>query len=93
MNQSDRAMLGTHRGEPVVLLSLEDATSRGIDEGAAVRVHNDISSFVAQANANDPAILERSAYCDVVKDGKMLHVLTEPDAARVRTNRHAKLCR
>ena len=29
MNQSDRAMLGTHRGEPGVLVSVEDAATRG----------------------------------------------------------------
>jgi len=52
MNQSDRAMLGTHRGEPLVLLSIADAAARGIDDGALVRVHNDIASFVVHAKVS-----------------------------------------
>jgi len=52
MNQSDRAMLGTGRGEPVVLLSAADASARGIGDGAMVRVHNDVSSFAAQAKVS-----------------------------------------
>ncbi|MEK7692895.1 MAG: molybdopterin-dependent oxidoreductase [Chloroflexota bacterium] len=52
MNQSDRAMLGTHRGEPVVLLSVADAAARGIDDGALVRVHNDVASFVVHAKVS-----------------------------------------
>ncbi len=52
MNQADRAMLGTHRGEPVVVLSIEDAAARDIADGASVRVHNDVSSFVAQVKVS-----------------------------------------
>ena len=48
MNQADRAMLGTHRGEPVVMIGTADAAARGIADGDAVRVHNDVSSFTAQ---------------------------------------------
>ncbi len=33
----------------MVLLSANDASARGIGDGATVRVHNDVSSFVAQA--------------------------------------------
>lgn len=49
MNQADRAMLGTHRGEPVVLIGAADAAARGIVDGQTVRVRNDVASFVAQA--------------------------------------------
>jgi len=52
MNQSDRAMLGTHRGEPVALLNVGDAAARGIADGALVRVRNDVASFVVQARVS-----------------------------------------
>ena len=52
MNHADRAMLGTHRGEPVVVIGVEDAAARGIADGARVRVRNDVASFVAQAKVS-----------------------------------------
>ncbi len=48
MNQADRAMLGTHRGEPLVLIGPGDAAVRGLRDGDRVRVRNDVSSFGAQ---------------------------------------------
>ncbi len=48
MNHADRAMLGTHRGEPAVLIGHADAAARGIGDGDRVRVYNGVSSFVSQ---------------------------------------------
>lgn len=52
MNQTDRLMLETHRGRPVVLLNTADAAARGIGDGESVRLHNDISSLLAQAKVS-----------------------------------------
>jgi anaerobic selenocysteine-containing dehydrogenase len=52
MNQADRLMLETHRGRPVVLLNTADAAARGIRDGESVRLHNDVSSFLAQAKVS-----------------------------------------
>jgi DMSO reductase family type II enzyme molybdopterin subunit len=52
MNHADRVMLGTHRGEPTVLVGIADAAARGIGDGARVRIHNDVASFVAQARVS-----------------------------------------
>jgi DMSO reductase family type II enzyme molybdopterin subunit len=43
--RDDRLMLQQQRGEPVMWMSLEDATARGIGDGDRVRVFNDLDSF------------------------------------------------
>jgi len=42
-------MLHLQRGEPVIYMSTEDATKRGIEDHALVRVRNDLGSFVVRA--------------------------------------------
>jgi anaerobic selenocysteine-containing dehydrogenase len=45
----NRILLGTHRGQPIVVLGTDDAGSRGIEDGDAVRVVNDHGEFQAMA--------------------------------------------
>ncbi len=52
MNQTSRLMLETHRGGPNVLINTADAEARGIQNGASVRLHNDLSSFQAEAKVS-----------------------------------------
>jgi nitrate reductase alpha subunit len=52
MNQTDGIMLETHRGQPLILLNADDATVRDVADGQAVRVHNDVASFVAQVKVS-----------------------------------------
>ncbi|OGO49961.1 MAG: hypothetical protein A2148_07595 [Chloroflexi bacterium RBG_16_68_14] len=52
MNITNRVLLQTHRGEPTVLLNSADAAARGIGDGDCLRVHNDVSSFMAQAKVS-----------------------------------------
>jgi DMSO reductase family type II enzyme molybdopterin subunit len=45
MNMMNPVLLQTHRGEPVVEVSVEDARARGVEDGDTVRVYNDIADF------------------------------------------------
>ncbi len=45
MNQANKIILQTHRGEPTVEVSIEDAMSRNVKDGDIVEVYNDITSF------------------------------------------------
>ena len=49
MNSTSAIILGTIRGEPVVHLNDRDAAARGIENGAPVRVFNDLGSVIMQA--------------------------------------------
>jgi DMSO reductase family type II enzyme molybdopterin subunit len=49
MNQANWVILGTHRGEPNVVVNDGDAAARGVQDDDQVRVFNDVSSFVARA--------------------------------------------
>jgi anaerobic selenocysteine-containing dehydrogenase len=53
--RDDKLMLQQQRGEPVVFIGLEDAASRGVKDGAQVRVHNDLDSFQVMAKVS-PAL-------------------------------------
>ncbi len=55
MQTSDKVLLGTTRGEPVVHLNDRDAHARGIEDGSSVRIFNDLSSVIAQARVT-PAV-------------------------------------
>ncbi len=47
------SLLRLQRGEPLVILSRDDASSRGIADGERVRVWNDIGDFEVQAKVSD----------------------------------------
>ncbi len=49
MNQANPVILQTHRGEPLVEVSVEDAAARGVADDDRIRVWNDITSFEARA--------------------------------------------
>jgi DMSO reductase family type II enzyme molybdopterin subunit len=49
MNQGNWVILGTHRGEPDVFVNTDDAKARGVNDGDAIRVFNDVSSFKTRA--------------------------------------------
>jgi DMSO reductase family type II enzyme molybdopterin subunit len=49
MNQANPVMLQTHRGEPLVEVSVEDAVARGVDDNDLIRVWNDIAAFTCRA--------------------------------------------
>jgi nitrate reductase alpha subunit len=49
MNQGNWVILGTHRGEPDVFVNTDDAKARGVKDGDAIRVFNDVSSFKTRA--------------------------------------------
>ncbi len=55
MWRNDPRMLRLQRGEPVMYMSVPDARARGIEDGARVRVRNDIGSFEVQAKVS-PAL-------------------------------------
>ena len=52
MNQANPVILQTHRGEPVVEVSVEDARARGVADDDRIRVWNDITSFRARAKVS-----------------------------------------
>ena len=49
MNQGNWVILGTHRGEPDVVVNPDDAAARGVKDGELIRVYNDVSSFKVRA--------------------------------------------
>lgn len=49
MNQANPMMLQTHRGEPVVEVSTEDAAARGVEDDDLIRIWNDIAEFRCRA--------------------------------------------
>lgn len=49
ISMGNKAMLQTHRGQPVVVLNIHDATKRDIADGDMVRVWNDHGSYEAMA--------------------------------------------
>ncbi|NUQ56871.1 MAG: molybdopterin-dependent oxidoreductase, partial [Dehalococcoidia bacterium] len=49
MNQANKVILDTHRGEPHVMVSSEDASARGVKDDDLVRVFNDVGSFLVRA--------------------------------------------
>ena len=49
LNIVDRLMLETHRGQPHVIVSPEDARARGITDGQQVRVYNDMGETLLRA--------------------------------------------
>lgn len=48
MNMLNPVLIQTHRGEPVVEVSVEDAAARGVADGDTVRVYNDITDFISK---------------------------------------------
>ena len=53
LNIANRRMLQTHRGRPHALLSPHDAASRGITDGADIRVFNDLGETALMAKITD----------------------------------------
>jgi nitrate reductase alpha subunit len=49
MNQGNWVILGTHRGEPDVVVNTDDAVERGVKDGDLIRIYNDVSSFKSRA--------------------------------------------
>jgi len=49
MNQANKVILGTHRGEPFVQVNPGDAAARGVNDDDLVRVWNDVSEFKVRA--------------------------------------------
>jgi anaerobic selenocysteine-containing dehydrogenase len=49
MNQANPVMLQTHRGEPLVEISVEDAAARSVGDDDLIRVWNDIAAFTCRA--------------------------------------------
>ncbi len=49
MNQANPAILGTHRGEPHIVIHPDDAADNGIADNQPVRCFNDVGSFVVNA--------------------------------------------
>jgi len=49
MNQANWVILGTHRGEPNIMVNPDDAKARNVSDDDLVRVFNDVSSFKARA--------------------------------------------
>jgi DMSO reductase family type II enzyme molybdopterin subunit len=49
MNQANPVILGTHRGEPNVIVNPDDARERSVRDDDLVRVFNDVSEFRARA--------------------------------------------
>ncbi|MHB8245589.1 MAG: molybdopterin-dependent oxidoreductase [Acidimicrobiales bacterium] len=52
MNQLNPVMLQTHRGEPLVEVSVEDAAERGVADDDLVRVWNDLASMRVRAKVS-----------------------------------------
>jgi DMSO reductase family type II enzyme molybdopterin subunit len=53
-NMTNRLILNTHRGAPTVYVNPADALRRGISDGDAVRVHNDVSEAFVDARLAAP---------------------------------------
>ena len=53
LNIVNRLMLETHRGQPHVLLSPDDARVRGVADGQQVRVYNDMGQTVLAAKVTE----------------------------------------
>jgi DMSO reductase family type II enzyme molybdopterin subunit len=49
MNQANEVILGTHRGEPNIMVNPDDARERGVEDDDLVRVFNDIAEFKVRA--------------------------------------------
>ncbi len=49
MNQANKVILGTHRGEPNVIVNPDDAAARGVKDDDLIRIFNDVSSFTSRA--------------------------------------------
>ncbi len=49
MNQANRVILGTHRGEPNVIVNPDDAAARGVRDDDLIRIFNDVSAFTSRA--------------------------------------------
>ena len=49
MNQANEFILGTHRGEPNVMINPDDAKARGIADDDLIRVFNDMGEFKVRA--------------------------------------------
>lgn len=45
MNQANDVILGTHRGEPNIMINPGDAAARGVADDDLVRVYNDVGEF------------------------------------------------
>ena len=52
MNMANRMLLETHRGRPHAVINSEDAHRLGIADGALIRVHNDVGSFLVHAKTS-----------------------------------------
>ena len=52
MNQANWVMLQTHRGEPHVMISVEDAAERGVEDDELIRIWNDITEFTSRAKVS-----------------------------------------
>ena len=49
MNQANEVILGTHRGEPNIIVNPDDAAARGVKDDDLVRVYNDVGEFRVRA--------------------------------------------
>jgi anaerobic selenocysteine-containing dehydrogenase len=49
MNQANKVILGTHRGEPHAMVNSDDAKARGVEDDDVIRVFNDVSEFRVRA--------------------------------------------
>ena len=49
MNHMNKTVLGTHRGQPNVMVNPNDAKARGVGDDDLIRVYNDVSSFTSRA--------------------------------------------
>lgn len=49
MNQANQVILGTHRGEPNIMVNPDDARARGVADDDLVRVFNDVGEFRVRA--------------------------------------------
>ena len=52
MNQANKVILGTHRGEPFIEVCPGDAAARGVKDDDLIRVFNDVSSFTVRAKVS-----------------------------------------
>ncbi|MDK1023797.1 MAG: molybdopterin-dependent oxidoreductase [Gammaproteobacteria bacterium] len=48
MNQANEIILGTHRGEPNIMINPDDAAARGVGDDDMVRVFNDVGEFTVR---------------------------------------------
>jgi DMSO reductase family type II enzyme molybdopterin subunit len=49
MNHMNKTVLGTHRGEPSVMVNADDAIARDVKDDDLIRIFNDVSEFTARA--------------------------------------------